>query len=395
MRIGINGLYLSTPYSGIGQYTINLLRALSEIDHTNKYFIFTNAKIKFEFPANFRVIKIDPIPLFPKSFLSRFIWEEYQLGSAIRKYKLDIFHGLYQSLPRGVEKIGSIATIHDAIPWRFPAERKQLAYRWYSDIRKNLLTKRAKKIVSISETTKLDLAPIYGMKPETIEVTYESVDSIFFTTPTEKEINDCRKKFELPQKYILYSGGLKRHKNLRMLIKSFSILAKTYKYPGDLLILGAVRNTMAVSKAIYYKPEDLMKYAKLMKVGDRVHIVGFISRSEMSTLLHTADAFISLSLYEGFGLPALEAVTAGIPAVLSRIGAFQEVIKDAGVYVYPYGPHRIAEELNSVLIDQKVQVKLKQQAKKRAVFFDQYKIAQRILEIYQEVYDDCVTSFEP
>jgi len=395
MRIGINGLYLSTPYSGIGQYTINLLRALSEIDHKNKYFIFTNAKIEFEFPANFRIIRIDPIPLFPKSFLSRFIWEEYQLGNAIKKYKLDIFHGLYQSLPRGVEKIGSIVTIHDAIPWRFPAERKQLAYRWYSDIRKSLLTKRAKKVVSISETTKMDLAPIYGMKPETIEVTYEPVDDIFFTQPTQKEIIECRKKFELPQKYILYSGGLKRHKNLRILIKSFSILSKTYKYPGHLLILGAVRNTMAVSKAIYYKPEDLMTYAKLMKVGDKVHIVGFVSRSEMSTLLHQSEAFVSLSLYEGFGLPALEAVTAGVPSVLSKIGAFEEVIKGAGIYVYPYGAHRIAEKLNSVLNDKNVQTELKHQAKMRAAFFDQYAIAQRVLEIYQEVYDDCVTSFEP
>src|SRR3989339_811208 len=215
MRIGINGYYLTTPNSGIGQYTINLLRALSEIDKENKYFIFSPEKADWNFPENFKLKVVPTLPFFSKTFLNRFIWEEYQLEWAINKYKIEVFHALYQSLPRGSEKIGNIVTIHDAIPWRFPFERKQPTYRWYSDRRKSLVKKRAKKIITVSETSKLDFASVYDLKPETIEVTYESVDPIFFKKPSPDEIKNLKQKYNINKPFIVYTGGLKRHKNLR------------------------------------------------------------------------------------------------------------------------------------------------------------------------------------
>ena len=180
MRIGINGYYLTTPSSGIGQYSFNLLSALATIDKKNTYYVFCPQPIPWELPANFKLKGNLPHAIFKHSFLNRFYWEEYQLGQEIAEFNLDIFHGLYQSLPRGAEKIGNVVTIHDAIPWRFIFERKQLSYRWYSNIRRRQVTQRAKKVITISETSKLDFASVYKLKPETIEVTYESVHPIFF-----------------------------------------------------------------------------------------------------------------------------------------------------------------------------------------------------------------------
>src|ERR1035437_2625586 len=225
MKIGINGYYLSTPYSGIGQYSRNLLNALSEIDRENQYLLFTPGDIKdLQLPDNFKIVVVKPFRFFSKTFLNRYFWEEYQLGNAIRKHKIDVFHGLYQSLPRGVEKIGNVVTIHDGIPWRFPFERKKWSYRWYTDQRKKTVRERAKKVITVSETSKLDFASIYGIKPETIEVTYESVNTSFNKTPSSKEIADFKARYNIKKDFILYTGGLKRHKNLRMLIKSFDIL---------------------------------------------------------------------------------------------------------------------------------------------------------------------------
>lgn len=395
MRIGINGYYLTTPNSGIGQYSNNLLHALAEIDHKNIYYVFCPQPIAWDLPENFKLKVIYPMPFFKGSFLNRFYWEESQLGQEISEFKINVFHGLYQSLPKGSEKIGNVVTIHDAIPWRFIFERKQLSYRWYSDMRKKKVSQRAKKIITISETSKLDFASVYKIKPEMIEVTYESVHPIFSATSKSAAVTDFKKKYQINKDFILYVGGLKRHKNLRMLIKSFTILVNEYDYPGDLYILGSIRKTMAVSAYIYYREEDLHRYAQLKKISDRIKFVDFVSQEEMALFFHLARAFVSISLYEGFGLPALEAMTAGCPAVLSNLGAYPEIAQNAALFVYPYGPHRIAEALNQLITNTQIRGKVIQDGLQRAKFFDRIKIAKRMLEIYQEVYDDYRVNYQP
>lgn len=395
MRIGINGYYLTTSNSGIGQYSNNLLHALAEIDHKNTYYVFCPQPIAWDLPENFKLKVIYSMPFLKGSFLNRYYWEEFQLGQEIDEFKIDVFHGLYQSLPKGSEKIANVVTIHDAIPWRFIFERKQLSYRWYSDRRKKIVKQRAKKIVTISETSKLDFASVYKIKPETIEVTYESVHPFFSAKPKPEAINDFKKKYQINKDFILYVGGLKRHKNLRMLIKSFTILVNEHNYPGDLYILGSIRKTMAISSDIYYREKDLQHYAKLKKISDRVKFIGFVSQEEITLFFHLAKAFVSISLYEGFGLPALEAMTSGCPAVLSNLGAHPEIAQGAALFVYPYGPHRIAEALNQVITNTSARETLVKQGLERAQFFDRKKIAKRMLEIYQEVYDDYKVNFQP
>lgn len=395
MRIGVNGYYLTTLYSGIGQYTLNLLGALAEVDAKNKYYIFSPTEIEWNFPKNFQLKVIKPWPFFPKTFLNRFLWEEFQLGKAIKTYRIEVFHSPYQSLPRGAEKIANVVTIHDAIPWLFPFERKQVSYRWYCDLRKNLLRQRAKKIITISDTAKLDIAPVYGLKPETIEITYESVDPIFWERPTKKEISEFKQKYSINKDFILYVGGLKRHKNLRILIKAFDILVKKNGFEGDLYIVGEIRETTPVSSEIYYKVKDLKTYAKLKRIKNRVNFPGFVPRKDLLLFLHLAKCFVSISLYEGFGLPALEALTVGTPCVLSNLGAFPEIADNAALLVYPYGPHRIAEALYQVLTDKHLRKELIKKGKERAKLFDRIKMAKRVLDIYEEVWDDYKIKFKP
>lgn len=395
MRIGVNGYYLTTLHSGIGQYTINLLRALAEIDTKNKYYIFSPAPIEWNFPSKFKLKVIEPSPFLPKTFLNRFLWEEFQLGKALKTHKIEVFHSPYQSLPRGVKKIANIVTVHDAIPWRFPFERKQRIYRWYSEVRKNLVRKRAKKVITISETTKLDFAPVYGIKPETIEVTYESVNPAFSKKPTPGEIEQLKKRYKIKDDFILYVGGLKRHKNLRILIKSFHLLVKKNGFKGNLYVIGETRKTMAVSSEIYYGVSGLKKYAKLKKISHRIKFPGFVPQEDLVLFMHLAKCFVSLSLYEGFGLPALEAITSNVPCVLSDLGAYPEIIGDAAFLVYPYGPHRIANAIHQVLNDEKLRKELIKKGKERTQFFDRIKIAKRILHIYEEVYDDYKVKFQP
>ena len=115
----------------------------------------------------------------------------------------------------------------------------------------------------------------------------------------------------------------------------------------------------------------------------------------MALFYHLAKGFVSISLYEGFGLPALEAMTAGCPAVLSNLGAYPEIAGDSAIFVYPYGPHRIAEAINKIVSDDQARRELIKQGLERAKFFDRQKIAKRVLEIYQEVYDDYKVNYQP
>lgn len=388
MRIGINGYYLTTPNSGVGQYSDNLLHALAQVDKKNSYYVFCTKKIAWDFPDNFKLKVVRPLPLIRSSFINRFYWEEYQLGQEIKKRKIDVFHGLYQSLPRGSEEIANVVTIHDAIPWRFPFERKQFAYRWYSDLKKRLVRNRAKKVITISETTLVDFASIYGIKPETIEVTYQGVDPIFLHIPKKASIDQFKNKYQLKRDFILYTGGLKRHKNLRMLIKSFALLVHEYHFQGDLCIVGSMRTHMPVSTPLYYSVTDLQKYAQLKKVDKQIKFIGFVTQEEINLFYHLAKCFISLSLYEGFGLPVVEAMTSGCPVVASALGAYPEITAGAAVLVYPYGANVISASLNEVLTDDYKRQELINKSLERAKFFDPIKIAKRVLEIYQEVFSE-------
>jgi glycosyltransferase involved in cell wall biosynthesis len=323
------------------------------------------------------------------SFLGRIIWEQYMLGDYLKKYKIDVYHSLYQTLPFASKKIPSVVTIHDAIPWRFPFQRKQFSYRLYSDISK-VSCKRASKFVTVSETTKVDFAPIYEIKPELIEVTYESINKIFKNKITKTENEAFVKKNEIKRKYILYVGGLKRHKNIRMLIKAFTLFKEAYdkKDEYDLYILGDIRRNMAISPYIYYRVEDLEKYVAAKKIKKYVRFFGKQSFEDLALFYKNAAVFISLSLYEGFGLPALEAISVGVPTILSNLGSFKEIIQDAGVYVYPYGAHRISDALNLVLTDNSVRKSLKENSVKVIPKYDRLHIARRMIEIYEEEYDD-------
>ena len=171
-------------------------------------------------------------------------------------------------------------------------------------------------------------------------------------------------------------------------------MIKDYGFKGDLFILGGVRKNMAVSPFIYYKTEDLEEYAKAKKIFQKVRFAGLVPKEDMNTLMDLAKCFVSISLYEGFGLPALEAMTAGTPSVLSNLGAYPEIADGAALFVYPYGPNRIAHALNEVLTNSQLREKMIKKGKEKAKNFDRIEIAKRVLDIYKEVYDDYKIPFE-
>ncbi|EKE14086.1 MAG: mannosyltransferase B-like protein, partial [uncultured bacterium] len=288
MRIGINCKYLTVPFSGIGQYTVNFLEPLAKLDQQNEYYLFINEAVDFNFGKNFKVVVVPEGGISKKqSYLRRLYWEQFKLSRALKQNQIEIYHSLYQTLPTAARNIPSVVTVHDAIPWHFDFQRKDPRYRFYSDFSR-WSCKRADKIVTISEYSRIDVTQVYHLKPETIEVIHEGISPRYFERPSDDFIRQVRKKFELPHSYILYVGGLKRHKNLRVLLKSFATMIEEKKIDTHLVLPGAIRKNMAVTSDIYYTVPSLEKYAFEHGVGDRVHFVGYVDFDELNALYHEA-----------------------------------------------------------------------------------------------------------
>jgi len=384
MKIAINARYLTSPYSGIGQYTINLLESLAKVDKENEYTLIVPWPVDFSFGPNFKIVDVREAKWFGDDYYSRLWWEQITLGRYLKKLKPDIYHSLYQSLPLNANKYASIVTIHDTIPWKFPWQRSNAQYRRYSDISR-WSCRKATKVICVSETAKLEVAPTYGIKPEEIEVIYEGVSDIFSKKPRVAKLEKIRQRFKLEKPFLLYVGGFKRHKNLRFMIKAYANAICRHKLDVDLVIPGKIRAHSGNAKELFYDPQMLMVYVKQKKLSKRVHFIGYARQDELVCLDYLCKAFISLSLYEGFGLPAIEAMAAKKPIIASDAGAYPEVIGNAGVLVYPYGLNRVADAINQVVTNKTLRERLVKNGEKRILLFNKEVLAKRLLDLYKQV----------
>lgn len=387
MKIGINGYYLQNLKAGIGQYTFNLLQDLSKIDHKNEYFIYVPSVSretvkKMNLGRKFHIVQTHPATPFHNNYLYRLYWEQARLPWLARKQRLDVYHSPYQSLPFMLS-VKSIVTIHDAIPWLFAFQQRDTVYKLYSNISRRSC-RRANKVITISEASKLDIAKIYRIKPESIEVTYEPVNNIYFEKPGEGLTKKTLNKHDVKRPFILFTGGLKRHKNLRILIKSFALFQHRTKRDVTLVIVGSSNRQTTVSQPNFYSEESLREYAGKKGVGKNVVFTGLINEQELNVFYHTASILVSLSLYEGFGLPILEAMASGCPVIASNIAAHQEVGGNAAILVNTFGFNQVSDKMRLLFEDEATRQKYIQRGIDRVQSFDAIDIASRILDIYEE-----------
>lgn len=386
VKIGINGYYLSFITSGIGQYTFQLLSGLSSIDKINEYYIFSpRYSVKPSLGKNFYLIEIPPFPMLRNSFINRFIWEEFQLESAIAKYSIQLFHSPYPSLPRGSAKIPSVVTIHDAIPWLFGYYKNDFLYWFYLNLQKNNIIKRSNKIITDSNSSRSDIASVYGYEQQDIKIIYPGIDPIFKRQVYTSERSVFIKKYHISSPFIVYSGGFQKHKNLKTLFMSFKILLNSYGYRGKLFILGEIRSDTAVSALIYEKLSDLKSMVHALGIEKNVVFTGFVPKEDYFLFIKSAQIFVSLSLCEGFGMPAVEALSSGTPVVLSKINTYREIESNTAVLVHPLSPPEIAENIHSVLTTESLRQRLRKNGLLRTRYFNNLRMALEMQALYTKI----------
>lgn len=368
--------------TGLGYYVYNLVKHLALYDEVDKYRLYYPACWK-----SFGIVRqgirqniLPSQPNFKESILrmprSLFntLFERGPVPIEIGLGNIDVFHATALSIPR-LWKSKLVVTIYDLWPLLYP-EQVDFNFRkaFEGFVQKAL---RAERIIVMSESTKRALMQKYSVKPEKIDVIYGGVAKSYGPVNREESLKRVRKKYCLPEKFILSVGLLVPRKNFEKMVEAFALLKnrrKTFKH--KLIIAGGKAWSHA---SICKKIEDL-------GLQDEVHLIGYVAESDMSALYSAADIFVFPSLYEGFGLPPLEAMACGVPVVASNTSSIPEVVGNAAILVDPYNVCEWADAIEPVVFDDGVKQELRQKGFERVRLFTWEKAALETLRVYQEVY---------
>jgi glycosyltransferase involved in cell wall biosynthesis len=356
---------------GIGTYVRNLLRHLSRLDQTTEYVVLCREKdqeVVQELGENFRAVS--------ESSPGYSVREQVTVPRDLRRERADLFHSPHYVMPP-LTPCKSVVTIHDCIHLRFPQYLPNRLGYAYARSFLWTATHLSNRVMTVSEASKRDILEYFRVPPQKIDVIYNGIDERFGQPPAEEDVVRVRERYQLDGPFVLYAGNIKPHKNLGRLIEAFHLL-RTGGGGFDqvkLVIIG----------------DEIAKYAALRhavhrhKLHKHVRFFGFVPSRTLAILYRLADVFVFPSLYEGFGLPPLEAMASGTPVITSNVSSLPEVVGDAAILIDPLQPEAIADALRRVLGDAALREDLRQRGLERARHFSWERSIHRVREIYGEV----------
>jgi glycosyltransferase involved in cell wall biosynthesis len=354
---------------GIGTYVRNLLRHLARLDRTTDYVVLCSQrdwKSTSELGENFRAI-IDASPGYS-------LREQVTVPLDLRRERVDLFHAPHYVLPP-LTPCRSVVTIHDCIHLRFPQYLPSRLGYAYARSSMWVATHRSSRVLTVSEASKRDILKYFHIPEAKVDVIYNGIDERFWSPPDAADVDRIRERYQLDGRFVLYAGNIKPHKNIERLIEAFHTLKQHGFDDVKLLIIG----------------DEVSKYATLRRAVHRyklhkhVRFFGFVPDQTLAVLYRLAALFVFPSLYEGFGLPPLEAMASGTPVITSNVSSLPEVVGDAALLIDPYEPDAIAAAIERLLTDARLCEDLRARGLKRARQFSWDQSVQRIRALYYEV----------
>lgn len=367
MNIGIDATGMGRQKGGAAFYVTNIIRALADLDRRHAYFIFCSARSYSTFrglPANFNVLKTAPANIF-----LRLLWEQTILPVYLcRKYKIQVLFGPNYIVPMIKWGFKTIVTIHDLsfypLSRLYPLRRK--LFKWIIP----LSVKRADKVIAVSECTRKDIIRYIGDYNDKITVIYEAAEERFKRPVSKEQIGETRQKYKIGDvKYLLFVGFLEPRKNLERLIRAFHQIRD--KVPHVLVIAGG--------KGWWYNAT--YRLVNDLGLGERALFTGYVDDEDMPALYAGADLFAFPSLYEGFGIAALESICCGTPVLASSNSALPEVVGEAGVYADPFDVDSIAQKLLFSLTDSHWRIRARENCSEKRADFSWRKTALSTLAV--------------
>ena len=365
MKIGFDAKRAFHNYSGLGNYSRLLINSLSNLYLDNQYFLYTpiyKPHPLHDFVQNDNCKIIAPSGV--ASWLPSSFWRTFFMVNHINAQNVDVFHGLSGELPVSKLKMPKVVTIHDLIFMRFPEYYAVFDRKMYEKKFKHACNV-ADKIIAISKQTADDCIHFLDADARKIEIAYQSCDPIFFTSSKNEEVI---KKYNLPNRFILSVGTIEARKNLLSLVKAL-------KFMDDDVALVALggRTPYTAQIEAYIKENNLAQRVKL------IHNADF---RDFPAIYAVAAAFVYPSVFEGFGIPILEALAVGTPVATSNISSLPEVGGNAVLYFDPHNIEDIAEKVNLLLHDNETVAKLNENRHAQLNKFSIQNIATKVNAIY-------------
>lgn len=382
MKIGINTLFFRHPASGSGQYLIQLLNALAEIDTRNEYLLVgpdpLSQDVQQQLRAPFaRHAKGVSGPLGLNASLEKMTWEQWTGPREARRLGVDVFHVPYFAPPLITGSIPVVTTIHDVIPLRLPLYHASAKAKVYSNV-VSRAAHNATMVITISQHARQDIIDTLKLPAERIRVIYQAASENLKPVEDQEELAAARARYGLTGRYVFYLGGLDARKNVPQLVRAFSHLYKQLGDPGlQLLISG---NPDKQNGSLFPDPRPVG--ADLGTNGQIIY--RFVEDEDKAALYSGASVFVFPSLYEGFGLDPLEAMSCGAPVVCSNRTSLPEVVGDAALNVDPDDLPALVEAMRMVLTNDKLSADLKARGLERAKLFSWRKTARETLAVYEE-----------
>ncbi|MFX0140550.1 MAG: glycosyltransferase family 4 protein [Candidatus Hodarchaeota archaeon] len=380
MRICIDARPIINRHTGLGRYTYNTINALKKIDQENEYLILTDAKLDPNHPVF--DLKNDCFVYKKCSIPGVTVQQQFKLNQFLKDEKIDVYHYPHFDLPISVSKrYKSVFTVHDLtyLLHRGIFQGAEYLKKWYTRKILSLGIRYAEKIITVSNSTKNDLVDYFQMNGSTVakvETIYEACESNFVPIKNEKLIENFKQKWNLNKPYFLFIGERRPHKNLVRQIEAFDQFLKQLYDGFDFIIIGKSYNN-------YFEPEEKTKQLNL---EGKVRFVGYVEDSEIPMFYNCATAFMFVSLYEGFGLPLLDAMSCGTAIITSNISATNEIAADAAVKVDPYDVEAICKAMHKIVKDKVFKNDLIQKANLRKQHFSWLKTAEQTLALYEQVH---------
>lgn len=375
MRIGYDAKRAFQNFTGLGNYSRDLIKNIIENFEENEYWLYAPKILSHPVTKSLEDIKnvhfISPQSSIDKTFKS--LWRSVNLEKELKKDDIEIFHGLSNEIPirKNSSNVKYVVTIHDLIFKRFPRNYKAIDRRIYNTKFK-YACKKADKIIAISQQTKQDIIDFYGINPSKIEVIYQTCHDNFKKNYSKEVQTTISEKYNLPEKYILNVGTIETRKNLNAIIQALPLM----KNDIPLVVVG--RNTRYMN----FLKVQMMK----LKIDpNKILFLKNVSIEELPSIYQMASVFVYPSFFEGFGIPIIEALYSGTPVITSEGSCFPEAGGPDSIYINPENFQEIADKIDLVISDVNLSNEMSLKGKLYAQKFDSLKLAQQVMSIYNQL----------
>jgi glycosyltransferase involved in cell wall biosynthesis len=357
--------------TGIGTYTQQILKYLLKHDRENSYLLYWSG-------MNYRdLYNNDNVTINIASKKHHKFFEEYYIPENLKNKGIDVYHVPQNGI--GLSKKKSciyISTIHDLIPYVMPETvGKGYLKKFISQMPE--IIQSSDTIITVSEFSKKDIMRIFDVEEDKIKVTHLAADSVF--VPMDKEVvkEFLNKTYGISNDYILYLGGFSPRKNVKSILVAFSRIYKNLSKDYKVVIIGPSKDEHSY----------LMSLCESLEIRDKVHFTGYVPYEHLPYFYNGCSAFVYPSLYEGFGLPPLEAMYCKVPVITSNVSSIPEVVGDGAILINPFDTEELKNAMERVLENDALSSELAERGYIRSRAFGWDITAQKTLNIYKEAYE--------